>query len=890
MSSGPLQTPARKRIGARPHSLRALLLRRVLTVIAVALSFHSMGAQTRAAGDQRIMHESWTFKEGAPESVLALAQTADGYLWLGTLTGLFHFDGSRFELFRPDSGDPLPWTDVPALFAPRTGGLWIGYRSGGFSFLKNGRLTNFKPNPGPATVQGFAQDRHGIVWAATWNGVWRFDGSSWQPNPAGWEKGLQADQVGLDRDGTLWVLTTDKGVEVGRQLFYLMADGAKFQKAADHLFVVGFTWDADSTILTTRERAPGELGSGIVLDGSLPAYPILKKNSDQVVDRNNGIWFVPRGPFILRHPAGEPLNEIVGKASPDNSQIYDINPYRYARLVGRDGSFWMGDRSGLHRFSYTPLIEAPLPKAPGTRFTVAPDDAGVVWISNEGGDGTSTLYRVAGDRAEVRGRQGGSALFAYRAPDKTLWFGAEDGLVHMVAGRLQETRLPPEMADKPEFMKSITQDRSGGMWLSLGGIGLYLLKDGTWTKLGGHRDLIPWCLIEFTDNVGRVWFGSKANRIEMLDGGRVRVFGPGDVSAPCGTEPGTGNQYRYNPQTGRPCDSLSQERLIVRQVPHPVQPRQVEPPRAPTPEERSAALAYQREQEAILAPTGTSGSRSIETASSPARTAEPGYSALPDLRQILARSQSATPSSTDSARTLVASNDDYAAQNMQSRKEAFLTSAASRQTDDYLRSVRTAPLSRYEIKAGWEIPAALEQNLNSDLPGELKALVTSNVYDTATGMYLLIPQGSRLIGEYDSRVSYGQDGVQVAWSRIVFPDASVIDLNGMVGLDAHGNAGLRGKVDRHYRRLLGFSVLTSMFTAAFAISQQRNQSVLVNPNPGQIAAGSVGQELSQTGSQITRRNLNVQPTIKVPAGYKFTVRVNRDILFEAPYDPVDARQ
>jgi type IV secretion system protein VirB10 len=107
----------------------------------------------------------------------------------------------------------------------------------------------------------------------------------------------------------------------------------------------------------------------------------------------------------------------------------------------------------------------------------------------------------------------------------------------------------------------------------------------------------------------------------------------------------------------------------------------------------------------------------------------------------------------------------------------------------------------------------------------------------------------------------------------------------MVGLDAHGNAGLRDKVDRHYRRLLGFSVLTSMLTAAFAISQQRNQSVLVNPTPGQIAAGSVGQELSQTGSQVSRRNLNVQPTIKVPAGYKFTVRVNRDIFFETPYDP-----
>jgi type IV secretion system protein VirB10 len=91
---------------------------------------------------------------------------------------------------------------------------------------------------------------------------------------------------------------------------------------------------------------------------------------------------------------------------------------------------------------------------------------------------------------------------------------------------------------------------------------------------------------------------------------------------------------------------------------------------------------------------------------------------------------------------------------MQARKEAFLASAGGWQTDDYLRSIRAEPLSRYEIKAGWEIPAVLEQSLNSDLPGELKALVTSNVYDTARGMYLLIPPGSRLIGLYDSRVSY----------------------------------------------------------------------------------------------------------------------------------------
>ena len=112
---------------------------------------------------------------------------------------------------------------------------------------------------------------------------------------------------------------------------------------------------------------------------------------------------------------------------------------------------------------------------------------------------------------------------------------------------------------------------------------------------------------------------------------------------------------------------------------------------------------------------------------------------------------------------------DYESQNMQTAKAAFLASAQQRKTDDYLRSTRTAPLSSYEIKAGWEIPGSPRTKpANSDLPGDIKALITSNVFDTGTGRYLLIPQGARLIGKYDSRISYGQDGVQVAWDRIIF--------------------------------------------------------------------------------------------------------------------------
>jgi len=358
---------------------------------------------------------------------------------------------------------------------------------------------------------------------------------------------------------------------------------------------------------------------------------------------------------------------------------------------------------------------------------------------------------------------------------------------------------------------------------------------------------------------------------------------PQTIVRSCGSDPKTGQPYRFNPQTGQPCDGLPEERVVVRQ------PNAMRTQTMPTtsveqtPEERRAVAAYQREQEAIQAPTSirNSGTSSLSTIA--------GQPASSDLSQVEALSRALGARQSGDSVPLPngqSAENDFDAQNMQSRKEAFLAAGRNRQADDYLRSTREAPLSRYEVKAGWEIPGVLEQSLNSDLPGELKALVTSSVYDTATGLYLLIPQGSRLIGKYDSRVAYGQDGVQVSWNRIIYPDASSVDLDGMIGFDSHGNAGLRDQVDRHYRRIVGFSVLTSLFTAAFQISQRTSQSALTYPTPAQTAGSAVGQELSQTGAQITRRNLNVQPTIKVPAGYKFTVRVNRDILFEAPYEPV----
>ncbi len=342
-------------------------------------------------------------------------------------------------------------------------------------------------------------------------------------------------------------------------------------------------------------------------------------------------------------------------------------------------------------------------------------------------------------------------------------------------------------------------------------------------------------------------------------------------------------------QLQRPDSDLPNERIVVRRAQAPQTAAQPIAHEA-TQEERALSVAYMTEQQARLAPTGirVESSASNRSATSGIAAGIPASdNGAPQLAAIARALASANPAASGSVSSTGGTvSSEYDGQNLQSQKESFLEKARMNVADDYLKYTRTPPLSRFEIQAGWEIPAALEQGLNSDLPGELKALVMSNVYDTATGQYLLIPQGARLVGAYNSRVGYGQNGVQVAWQRVIFPDGSSIDLGGMAGLDAQGNAGLRDTVDHHYKQLFGFAVLTSMFDAALAVTQSRQRSVLVAPGAGQETESVVGREVSQLGAQITRKNLNVQPTIKIPAGYKFNVRVNRDILFEEPYRPV----
>lgn len=222
-------------------------------------------------------------------------------------------------------------------------------------------------------------------------------------------------------------------------------------------------------------------------------------------------------------------------------------------------------------------------------------------------------------------------------------------------------------------------------------------------------------------------------------------------------------------------------------------------------------------------------------------------------------------------------------QNRQAQKQAFLDKAAAANDTPYLSSVRKAPMSPYEIKTGTVIPAVMVDGINSDLPGDIIAQVSENVYDTASGRSLLIPQGSKLYGSYDSSVAFGQKGLLVTWKRLVFPDASTLELKGMGGSDSGGYSGFRDQVDNHYGRIIGFGLMTSLFSAAFQLSQPQQSTTNGQLSSQQTVAAAVGTQMSQLGIEITRKNLRIQPTIEIRPGYRFVVKVNRDIVFPSTY-------
>lgn len=197
----------------------------------------------------------------------------------------------------------------------------------------------------------------------------------------------------------------------------------------------------------------------------------------------------------------------------------------------------------------------------------------------------------------------------------------------------------------------------------------------------------------------------------------------------------------------------------------------------------------------------------------------------------------------------------------------------------YLPKSVVPQMSPYELKRGSVIAATLVTGINSDLPGRITAQVSQNVYDSATGRHLLIPQGSKLFGRYDSNVSFGQDRVLVIWTDIIFPNGATLQIGGMAGTDAAGYGGFSDKVDTHFFETFGSAILVALIGAGTEMMLPA-EGQGANPNtPENSARESFAETFSELSEQTVSRNMDVQPTLEIRPGYRFNVLVDQDIVF-----------
>jgi type IV secretion system protein VirB10 len=282
------------------------------------------------------------------------------------------------------------------------------------------------------------------------------------------------------------------------------------------------------------------------------------------------------------------------------------------------------------------------------------------------------------------------------------------------------------------------------------------------------------------------------------------------------------------------------------------------PPSIATPNPGISAEEQRRLQELESARTARlfASTETRSASSQPAATAAIPTVPTPDLTNLGLAPQPATPTAQD-------------------RQLAFLNQTPDKRTVSPDRVA--APASANVLQAGAVIAAALITGIRSDLPGQITAQVTENIYDSPTGKILLVPQGSRIIGQYDNGVGFGQRRVLLVWNRLIFPNGRSIVLERQPGVDAEGYAGLEDGVDYHWGELFKAAALSTLLSIGAQTGSSGDESDIVRA----LRQGA-GDSISQTGQQIVSRQLNIAPTLTIRPGFPVRVIVTRDLVLE-PY-------
>jgi signal transduction histidine kinase/ligand-binding sensor domain-containing protein len=462
----------------------------------------------------QFVHTSWTEKDGVPSGIWALAQTTDGYLWIGATTGLFRFDGLRFVRFEPQAGESLPGISITGLLATRDGALWVSSTKGAWCRLFNGHLS--KPEDIPE-AHSLAEAPNGTLVAGTEKGLWQLKDGIWKDVNKGWNfPGRPVKQLYFDKSGTLWVVTEDR-------VIYRPAGQSQFGESQDRAHGMNFAEAPDGTMwISELSRSAhsvprmGERG---------PETEIRVSASWVLFDRNGSFWVAS---------AGDGLRRVADPAKIKGHQVPQFGPeaeqftakdglsgnYVVSMLEDREGNIWVGTLKGLDRFRESSFFPVAVEQPDVPRVLQATRDGSIVVASlNPLG-----VLRIGpqGNR-DILARQELTSM----CEDETgvIWVVRSSALRRYQQGRFVTFHLPDGIA--PGSFSTLACDLAGGIWLYEWNQGLFRLANGALARVldNPERAYRPGYL--YADRVGRVWLG-QSNRVWLYDHGKSQVFEKND--------------------------------------------------------------------------------------------------------------------------------------------------------------------------------------------------------------------------------------------------------------------------------------------------------------------------------------------------------------------------
>jgi signal transduction histidine kinase/ligand-binding sensor domain-containing protein len=489
-------------------------------------------------------HTSWTAKDGVPGPVRAIAQTPDGYLWLGTEAGLYRFDGLHFVAWEPSFGEEILGSSVWSLCTSRDGSLWIGFSSGGISQLRNGHLKNYSHADGvpDGGILSIVEDGNGSIWAGGQYGLTKLDRGSWRRVGAA-ESGYPAPGAQIlfvDRRRTLWVATDGLNFGLGkdpvrRNTILSLAHNAKsFAATLESVGQVwtmaeapdGEVWIADTTGLTVRPIMSRHTWEAGIKVGAEPLCVLF--------DRDRTLWIGPdqrglRRVVDVRQPERAVLDQLWAREGLSSDRVYSA-------LEDREGNLWFGTAVGLDRFRENKVkaYSSGEGLTPDQRLAMASTRDGSVWLASYT---SNTVQRFR------QGRITTSKLPAYSSSDTTrilslyadgnsrIWLGGSFRLAEGAEGKASFIKVPD--MENGAMVHAIAQDARGDLWITVWGGdkggGVLRLRDGNWTDFRNRVHLPQYrCRVLYGDPLGRLWLGFENGEVAVHENEEFRVYSSKD--------------------------------------------------------------------------------------------------------------------------------------------------------------------------------------------------------------------------------------------------------------------------------------------------------------------------------------------------------------------------